>query len=77
MSIVADESGLLVWLYIPIIFMLLTNVIGCILIVWKIASNDNMMAKMKLNINGTKRDPLMARYASMYRARLKGSGQVW
>ena len=65
MSIVADESGLLVWLYIPIIFMLLTNVIGCILIVWQIASNDKLMAKMKLNINGTKRDPLMARYASM------------
>ena len=65
MTIVADESGLLVWLYIPIIFMLLTNVIGCILIVWKIASNDQMMAKMKLSIKGTKRDPLMARYASM------------
>ena len=66
MTIVADESGLLVWLYIPIMFMLLTNVIGCILIVWKIANNDKLMAKMKLNINGTKRDPLMARYASMY-----------
>ena len=58
--------------------MLLTNIIGCILIVWKIASNDKLVAKMKLTIKGTKRDPLMNRYASlyMYRARLKGGAQV-